>query len=108
MNTFRVVNPANGTTLARIPFESSATVATKYAIARAAQPGWARVPLSARLGMIRRFRAALVQEKAVELQVFRPESREQKRVGRNIIAARAGHCLKNAEEGAVRHDLFGQ
>ena len=73
MNTFRVVNPANGTTLARIPFDSSATVATKYALARAAQPGWAIRPLASRLGTIKRFRAALVQEKAALAEILTSE-----------------------------------
>ena len=61
-----IVNPATGTTLARVPADSPRAVRDKYARARAAQPAWARVPLRKRLAAIEQFRA-LVQERAEDL-----------------------------------------
>ncbi len=64
MKTFPVVNPATGTVLAHLPIDGPATIANTYAAARAAQPAWAAQPLSARVAVIKRFRSALVREKA--------------------------------------------
>ena len=64
--TLTIVNPANGTTLARIPADAPRDVRAKYARARAAQPAWSRVPLRKRLSTIERFRAG-VQAQAEDL-----------------------------------------
>jgi acyl-CoA reductase-like NAD-dependent aldehyde dehydrogenase len=61
-----IVNPATGTTLARVPADTARSVRDKYARARAAQPAWARVPLRKRLAAIAAFRAA-VQEQTEDL-----------------------------------------
>jgi len=61
-----IVNPANGSVIARVPADGPRAVRDKYARARAAQPAWAKVPLRKRLDAIAAFRA-LVQERAEDL-----------------------------------------
>lgn len=60
MPTLDVINPATGQRLATLPADDGRSVRAKFAAARAAQPAWAALPLRARLGIVRDFRAALV------------------------------------------------
>jgi acyl-CoA reductase-like NAD-dependent aldehyde dehydrogenase len=62
MPTLKIHNPATGQTSDELPADDAASVATKAAAARAAQPAWAATPLRDRLAAIQRFRAALVVE----------------------------------------------
>ncbi len=55
-------NPATGALLATVPAASTKSVAERARAARAAQPGWADVPLTDRLEILRRFRSALAAE----------------------------------------------
>jgi acyl-CoA reductase-like NAD-dependent aldehyde dehydrogenase len=73
MTTFSVINPATGATIARLPIDGPASVAGKYAAARAAQPLWAAQPLATRLGIIKLFRSALVREKAPLAEILTSE-----------------------------------
>ena len=52
----KVLNPATGAVAATLPADDAKSVAAKYARARAAQPGWARMRLKQRLAAIARFR----------------------------------------------------
>ena len=56
-----IVNPANGTVVARVPADGPRAVRDKYARARAAQPAWAKLPLRRRLDAIAAFRALVVE-----------------------------------------------
>jgi acyl-CoA reductase-like NAD-dependent aldehyde dehydrogenase len=58
-----VTNPATGMVVAEVPEDTPATIAAKFEAARAAQPGWAEVPLDERLGRLRRFRDGLLDGK---------------------------------------------
>ena len=60
--SLEVVNPATGARVATLPADDAASVAEKYARARAAQPAWAATPLAERLAAITRFRARVVAE----------------------------------------------
>ena len=51
-----MINPATGKSLGRLPSDDQSSVASKYAAARAAQPGWQKLGLQERLSIIRRFR----------------------------------------------------
>jgi acyl-CoA reductase-like NAD-dependent aldehyde dehydrogenase len=62
MATLHIANPHTGQPIAELPEDDAATVAAKAAAARAAQPAWARLPISDRLAMIQRFRAGIVAE----------------------------------------------
>ena len=72
-----IVNPANGTTLARVAADGARAVRDKYARARAAQPAWARQPLKRRLDTIAAFRAQVVERtddlaRTLTLEVGKP------------------------------------
>ena len=54
--------PATGESIAELAADDADSVAAKSLRARAAQPGWAAVPLSQRQACITRFRAAIVAE----------------------------------------------
>ena len=60
--TLKITNPADGSALAEVAADDSASVAAKFARARQAQPMWAATPLAERSAAIRRFRAAVERE----------------------------------------------
>jgi acyl-CoA reductase-like NAD-dependent aldehyde dehydrogenase len=60
--TLRIHNPATGALLDELAADDAASVARKAAVARAAQPAWAQVPIAGRLAAVQRFRAALLAE----------------------------------------------
>jgi acyl-CoA reductase-like NAD-dependent aldehyde dehydrogenase len=62
MTQLPVHDPATGALLATLPADDAASVAARYAAARAAQPTWAATPLAGRKDCIDRFRAAVVRE----------------------------------------------
>jgi acyl-CoA reductase-like NAD-dependent aldehyde dehydrogenase len=62
MTQLSIRNPATGALITDLPADDAATVASKADQARAAQPGWARVPLAERKACITRFRAGIVAE----------------------------------------------
>src|SRR5262245_38937521 len=62
MPTLTIHNPATGQVIDERAADDAASVATKAAAARAAQPRWAATPLPERLAAIGRFRAAIVAE----------------------------------------------
>jgi acyl-CoA reductase-like NAD-dependent aldehyde dehydrogenase len=63
MAALKIQNPATGDVIAEVPADDAASVAAKSQAARDAQPHWAAVPLADRQAAMRRFRAALVDEK---------------------------------------------
>jgi acyl-CoA reductase-like NAD-dependent aldehyde dehydrogenase len=58
----KVVNPATGEVAATLACDDAKTVKSKYMQARAAQPGWARVPLKKRLDILAKFRERVIAE----------------------------------------------
>ena len=62
MSTLQLHNPATGQLITTLPADDTASVASKAAAARAAQPAWAAVPMAEKLACIQRFRAGLVAE----------------------------------------------
>jgi len=52
----KILNPADNTVVAEVAEDTPAAVRSKYLRARAAQPGWAALPLKKRLNVIRAFR----------------------------------------------------
>ena len=62
MSTLTIRNPATGAVIAEIPADDPATVASKAAQARAAQPRWHAVPLVERKACIERFRGLVVRD----------------------------------------------
>ncbi|NDP62439.1 aldehyde dehydrogenase family protein [Polaromonas sp.] len=62
MNRLAVHNPATGALITELPADDAMSVAAKASRARAAQPAWARRPLSDRQACIERFRGGIVAE----------------------------------------------
>jgi len=62
MSTLSIFNPATGQQINTLPADDASTVATKAAVARAAQAAWARTPLLSRKACIEKFRASVVSE----------------------------------------------
>jgi acyl-CoA reductase-like NAD-dependent aldehyde dehydrogenase len=62
MPTLKIHNPATGALVAEPAADDASSIASKANAARAAQPGWAAVPLRQRLSTIERFRSALGAE----------------------------------------------
>jgi acyl-CoA reductase-like NAD-dependent aldehyde dehydrogenase len=62
MTSLPVLNPATGERIVELPADDAASVAAKYAAARAAQPAWAATPLADRKACIERFRAGVVRD----------------------------------------------
>jgi acyl-CoA reductase-like NAD-dependent aldehyde dehydrogenase len=62
MTTLAIHNPANGEKIADVSSDDAATVAAKAARARAAQAGWAALPLAERKYCIARFREEVVRD----------------------------------------------
>ena len=62
MSTLAIINPATGALITEVPADDSATVASKVAQARAAQPRWQSVPLAERKACIERFRGLVVRD----------------------------------------------
>ena len=60
MNALKIFNPASGEHIVDVSADDAASVATKVAQARAAQPRWAATPLAERKACMVRFRALLV------------------------------------------------
>ena len=54
MTTLTIHNPADGSLITQLPADDAASVAAKAQAARAAQPAWARVPLTDKLAMVAR------------------------------------------------------
>ena len=60
MPTLTIINPATGKKLTSLPADDAASVRTKFAAAREAQPAWAAVPLKERIEVIAAFRQAII------------------------------------------------
>jgi acyl-CoA reductase-like NAD-dependent aldehyde dehydrogenase len=58
-----VTNPATGTVIGEIPEDTAESIAAKFRAARAAQPGWAAVPIQERIVRVHRFRDLLIAKK---------------------------------------------
>ena len=77
-----VRDPSNGKLICEVPEDGAAAVKRKYEAARAAQPAWARTPMSKRLAVIARFRELLVAEREALARVLTRE------VGKPITQSR--------------------
>jgi acyl-CoA reductase-like NAD-dependent aldehyde dehydrogenase len=62
MSTLNIFNPADGELVIALPADDAESVAAKAAAARAAQPGWAALPLSKRRACIEGFREGVVRD----------------------------------------------
>ncbi|HEV2978720.1 MAG TPA: aldehyde dehydrogenase family protein [Casimicrobiaceae bacterium] len=110
----KVFNPATGSLLADIPEDGAFAVRKKYDRARAAQPGWAAMPMGKRVAAIRAFRERLIAKHETLARTLTQEVGKPIRQSRNelngltkrldFFAAEAARVLRdekvyaNAEE----------
>ncbi|MGZ5779570.1 MAG: aldehyde dehydrogenase family protein [Burkholderiaceae bacterium] len=85
MNQLSIHNPATGALITQVPADDAASVAVKYAQARAAQPGWLAVPLTERKACITRFRAAIVAELEALAATMTSETGKPIKMSRNEL-----------------------
>ena len=114
MATLEVINPATAAVIERLACDSSDTVATKYAAARAAQPAWRALPLAQRVTVVARFRQLLAEqaEKCAQIltsEVGKPLSQARGEV--NGTLGRIDYFLNEvaarSKDDTVWHDLGG-
>jgi acyl-CoA reductase-like NAD-dependent aldehyde dehydrogenase len=106
MNTLKITNPATGALLAEMPCDDATSVAAKAAAARAAQPAWARVPITERLAIVQRFRAAVLAQidllaATLTAEVGKPITQSRNEL--NGLVPRLDFFVEQAE-GAVRDE----
>ena len=106
MASLHIANPHTGQPIAELPADDASTVAAKAAAARAAQPAWAGVPISDKLAIIQRFRAAIVAElealaTTLTQEVGKPISQSRNEL--NGLLPRLDFFLEQAE-GALRDE----
>ena len=85
MNQLAVFNPANGERVADLPADDAASVAGKYARARAAQAAWAATPLPTRKSCIARFREGVVRELDALAATMTRETGKPIKIARNEL-----------------------
>ncbi len=90
MNVLQISNPATGAPITEVPADDGASIAAKAARARAAQPGWAVVPLGERQAAIRRFRAALEAQTETLAATLTAEVGKAIRQARNEVTGLLG------------------
>ena len=85
MTTLSIHNPATGDHVASLPADDAASVASKAARARAAQPRWAATPLAERQACIERFRAGVVRDLESLATTMTRETGKPIRMSRNEL-----------------------
>jgi acyl-CoA reductase-like NAD-dependent aldehyde dehydrogenase len=85
MNTLNIINPATGEAITDVPCDGAATVASKAAQARAAQPGWQATPLNARKACIERFRTFVVRDLESLARILTQETGKPIKQSRNEL-----------------------
>ncbi len=85
MNQLFIHNPATGVLIDQVSADDAASVATKAAHARSAQPGWAALPTARRMECIARFRAAVVAQLDSLAATMTAETGKPIRMSRNEL-----------------------
>ncbi|MEO8014589.1 MAG: aldehyde dehydrogenase family protein, partial [Polaromonas sp.] len=85
MNRLAVHNPATGALITELPADDAMSVAAKASRARAAQPAWARRPLSDRQACIERFRGGIVAELEPLARIMTSETGKPISMSRNEL-----------------------
>ena len=85
-----ILNPADGSLIRELAEDDAQAVAAKYARARAAQPGWASVPMEDRLAAIDAFKKTIEQEKNILAETLTRETGKPITQSRNELNALGG------------------
>jgi acyl-CoA reductase-like NAD-dependent aldehyde dehydrogenase len=102
-----LINPATEEVLCELPEDDAASIATKSAAARAAQPRWARTALSDRLEAVRRFGQLLASRRDSLAATLTAEMGKPIRQSRNELTAMQGRIEFFLEQtaGAVADEV---
>ena len=85
MTTLSIHNPATGALIATLPADDAASVTSKAAAARAAQPVWAAVPMAQRKACVEAFRVGVVRELETLARIMTEETGKPIRMSRNEL-----------------------
>jgi acyl-CoA reductase-like NAD-dependent aldehyde dehydrogenase len=86
----RIINPTTEEIIRELDEDDAESLAPKTAAARAAQPGWACVPLSDRIGIVRRFGELLASRRESLAGTLTAEMGKPIRQARNELTAMQG------------------
>jgi len=86
----RILNPADGSLITELAEDAPSAIGAKVALARAAQPAWAAMPLDARLGAIRRFKDMVARRRDELAKTLTREMGKPIRQSRGELDALAG------------------
>ena len=109
MAQLSIHNPHTGQLITQLAADDAGSVATKAAAARAAQPGWAALPMAERLAVLQRFRAAVVAERdalaaTLTAEVGKPISQSRNEL--NGLLPRLDFFLEQAEAAVREEHVF--
>jgi acyl-CoA reductase-like NAD-dependent aldehyde dehydrogenase len=82
----KIINPATGVVVADVATDNLKTVRAKYELARAAQPGWAALPIRRRLAILGAFRELLIARADVLARTLTTEVGKPIRQSRNELS----------------------
>ncbi len=102
-------NPATGALITQLATDDAASVAAKALRARAAQPGWAAVPMAERLACMLRFRAAIVAERDALAVTLTRETGKPIAMSRNELTGLLGRIdffLAETESATALQTVF--
>lgn len=85
MSALSIHDPATGELVIALPADDADSVAAKARIARAAQPGWAALPLAERKACVERFRAGVVRDLEQLATTMTRETGKPIRMSRNEL-----------------------
>jgi acyl-CoA reductase-like NAD-dependent aldehyde dehydrogenase len=105
----KIMNPATGGVIAEVAADSLKTVRAKYELARAAQPGWAAVPIKKRLAILAKFRELLIARQDVLAKTLTAEVGKPIRQSRNELnglTARIDFFLAETERALRDERVF--
>jgi len=111
MKPLAVHNPATGALIAELPADDALSVAAKARQARAAQPGWARLPLAERRACIERFRAGIVAELEALAAIMTRETGKPISMSRHELKGLLGRIdffVAEAEAATATRTVFNE
>lgn len=111
MTILKIYNPATGAFIVDVPADDPASVATKTAQARAAQPSWASVPLVERKACMLRFRGLLVERIELLARTLTSEMGKPIRQSRNEINGLLGRIdffLEKVESATATETVMNE
>ena len=111
MNQLPIHNPATGALITKLAADDADSVAAKALQARAAQPGWAALPLARRKACITRFRVAIVAELESLAVILTQETGKPITMSRNELNGLLGRIdffLAETESAIATQTVFNE